>query len=134
MIKFQIKGNSAWRALNKQIIKNKIVDIVNCVDNYPHIGPAMFNAEILFVRGCDNNHQYYWLIQSKFPNIKQIYIDTYFEPEIYCRFTPDVQIYLTDNTMHGREYIIKDNKVKIRNRTINIITNDYLNCILNNTE
>jgi len=124
----QIKGNKTWKSLNKCIVKNKIVDIVGCYSVFPE-GPLLFNAETVFFRNCDGNLQYYWLNNTKFPNIQNIYINTYFEPQVYQRFTPDVNIYITDNVI-DKWYKIENNKLDLGRRNITIITNDYLNYIL----
>jgi hypothetical protein len=124
----QIKGNKAWESLNKCVVKNKIVDIVSCCNVYPE-GPLLFNAETVFFRDCDGNHQYFWLNNTIFPNIQNIYINTYYEPDVYRRFTLDVNIYVTDNVFQ-KYHNIENNKLDIGTRKINIITNDYMNYML----
>lgn len=127
----QIKGNRAWELLNQSIIKNKIVDIVKCIDVHPPIGPLLFESENVFFRSCDGNHIYYWLNTKKFPKIKNIYLDCHFEPEVYMRFDKNVNIYVTENTFRGRPYYkIDNNRINIGNRHITIITNEYLNYLL----
>ena len=124
----QIKGNNMWRSLNKKIVNNTMVDIKGCIDNHPPSGPLKFESEIVFFRECDGNQLYYHLNPKKFPNLKCVYIDSYYEPEVYNRFPQDVNIYITENILDGRPWQkIIDNRVNVGNRYIKVITKEDLN-------
>lgn len=111
----QIYGNASWKLLNQSVINQKIVDIVDCQNNYPNIGPLKFMAEEVYIRQCDRNHLYYWLHPKNFPYLKNLYIDSDDEPMVYDRFT-NVNIYITED------------KGKYKN--VKIITKEYMNKLL----
>ena len=121
----QINGNQAWKLLNKTIVKNKIVDIVNCHQN-PSVGPAMFEAETVFFRECHGDHLYFWLNNTKFPNIRDIYVDCD-EPDVYDRFTSDINIYVVEEAVAGKR--IKDNR-PVDHRHVKVITKAYMQYML----
>ena len=125
----QINGNKAWNLLNQAIIKHKIVDIVKCNNVHPPVGPLVFQSEDVFFRPCDGNHIYYWLNNAKFPDIKNIYLDCHYEPQVYMRFDPKVNIYITENTIKCN-LKIENNRIKVGNRHITVITKNYLNYLL----
>lgn len=127
----QIKGNNMWQSLNKTIVKNNIVDIVHCIDNHPASGPLIFESEIVFFRECDGNQLYYHLNPNRFPNLKSVYLNSHYEPQVYNRFPQNVNIYVTENVFTGRPYYeIVDNRVNLGRRYINVITKEYLNYLL----
>lgn len=129
----QIRGNTAWRLLDKTILHHKTIDIVNCVDNHPHTGPMLFsNAETVFFRLCDGNQLFYWLNKSKFPKLKNVYINSHFEPQVYQRFDNNVNLFITERTLHCKPWYKPDeyNKVLIGNKIVTVVKNDHIEKIL----
>lgn len=101
----QIRGNQSWRLLDKAIVEHKIVDVVNCTSYGPNDGPLIFNkTEDVYFRGCNGNMIFFNLNSRIFPRIKNIYLDTNFEPEVYSRFGDDVNIFITENVVEHRPH------------------------------
>lgn len=105
----QIRGNNSWCLINKATIDHKIIDIVNCTSfGIGDLSALKFpNAEDVYFRGCCGNMIFFHLNPKKFPEFKNIYLDTNFEPEVYSRFGDDVNIYIADHIVANKPHYEK---------------------------
>lgn len=103
----QIRGSGSWRYVDGFIVDHKVVDIINCHSNQQD-GPEIFpNAEEVYFRNCNGNTIFFNLSPKRFPKVKNLYLDTHFEPKVYRRFDKDVTIHINRNVIDCRPYYKK---------------------------
>lgn len=74
---FRVVGRN-WSQLKGKTIKASTVDVLRCGDIHGYKHPPKFpNAEKVLIRNCDKNFVYYWLNESMFPKVKEIWLDSH---------------------------------------------------------
>lgn len=68
-------------------IRNKVVEFKNMCDiSYLSSNIEFVQAEIVFINACDKAFSYHYLTKNNFPNLKEIWFNSYFDIQVLDRF------------------------------------------------
>jgi len=118
--------NVEWKSLNGKQIDNDIVVLENFGNIVPFMEGPIFLAEKVFVINCDKNFVYFWIDETRFPNCKELYLNSHpCDPETFCRKFSTIYLSEKYNKYKNNWASEDDNVIIIKNEIIENLISSY---------